>query len=769
MDNNVIKTNQGFHVQEDFYEALINGLQCERDKEKFDEEDNGGKILSSKQQRYLRRVTAPLILSEMTKGGLLGEYMSFRYNSHKTKKILEYQRKAYVFLKFYQEQDENLTEVEEEQESEAKRLSFMEMYKMYRTLRRMWSLYDLYKSITSKTSQVERREFKFDEYDLRNPVEYEKMKSDLTVHLLGNQSYIVNIMEIIMSEVAIALIRSADRAFERINMAIYTKIGLMVAQAIAEQVAWHLIGGILEATGIGFVMHAAGAVRAAAWARKIGNFIGGLKSVATTVQNLNKGNRVLRAANAFQRFNSSMLARGLTKLTYGAARAGIQAYNIVTISNQELAEIERLITEEVKRSTAGVQDRLSGRVEMLSHTEVNLNDSFSQIGNRLRDRIDMMSLSQTDYSFISQKYNRDITIRGVDDSKFVTTLSQLDVFFQNFWRRMNYDDFENTLKATYEKVKMTDVGFSSDSFEIFFSKSFDDAPEKPIWWNTNRHYWMHKFMQIKVNSGDFDMYYLGISGGFSAYFMKNGNLIAAFESKHERVDYSGSRVVFRSENKQNFERIYIDGIESGFKLKFDKANFQPGIGTNYGDYNLKDEKDENGNPKWKIANPPEGVKVSFTEDGRLLINMSELMVKPQKEGVSVITNFYTGQENELKAEKTLNNHLKEIQKIIEEKLAFQDQEQLQLREEASRLVQQYNSVTASKSVARAGITPGSMYVDYETVSVQNYDAQRWNNIINNMSSTQLKALIERLNQIQGDNLRKLQEITKLNQIMYEGR
>ena len=59
---------------------------------------------------------------------------------------------------------------------------------------------------------------------------------------------------------------------------------------------------------------------------------------------------------------------------------------------------------------------------------------------------------------------------------------------------MNYDDFENKLKETHKKVKMTDVGFSSDSFEIFFSKSFDDAPEKPIWWNTNRHYWMNKFM-----------------------------------------------------------------------------------------------------------------------------------------------------------------------------------------------------------------------------------------------------------------------------------
>lgn len=766
MDNNVIKTNQGFHVQEDFYEALINGLQCERDKEKLNEEDEGGKILSSKQQRYLRRVTAPLILGEMSKGGLLGEYMSFRYNTHKTKKILEYQRKAYAFLKFYQEQDEDLTEVEEEQESEAKRLSFIEMYKMYRTLRRLWGLYDLYKTIISQTSQVESRSFNISDYDLKNPASLIKLQGDINTYINGKQSYLVNILEIIMKEITIALFRSVDRAFDRINMAIYSKIAMMAAQAIAEQFAWHFVGGMLEASGIGFVMHAAGAVRAHAWARKIGGYIGGIKTVARTIQNLNKNRRVLRAANAFQTFNNSILARTATKITIGAARAGIQMYNIVTISDQELTEMERLITNEVQRRTGAAEGQIQSRIAALRNTNIDFSAASTDITNSLQNRIDSISLTRTDYSFISQKYKRDITIEGVDDSKLVITLNSLGDFFKNFWGKINYDELENKLKETYKKVTMTDVGFSSDSFEIFFSKSFDDAPEKPIWWNTNRHYWMHKFMQIKVKSDDFDMYYLGISGGFSAYFMKDGRLIAAFESKHERVDQSGSRVVFRSGIKENFERIYVDGIESGFKLKFNRANFHPGIGTNYGDYNLKNEKDENGNPKWKIANPPTGVKVSFTEDGHLLINISELTVKPQSNSISNINNFFTYKEKELKEEKALSNNLKEIQKIIEEKLTFQDQEQLQLRERALKLVQNYNNLSYRRSVARQGITPGSMYVEYETVNVRNYDEQRWNNIINNMSSTQLKALIERINQIQGDSATKVREITKLNQAMY---
>ena len=59
---------------------------------------------------------------------------------------------------------------------------------------------------------------------------------------------------------------------------------------------------------------------------------------------------------------------------------------------------------------------------------------------------------------------------------------------------MNYDYLNDALKETYKKVTMTDKGFSSDSFEIFFSKTFHNENEKPIWWNTNRHYWMHQFM-----------------------------------------------------------------------------------------------------------------------------------------------------------------------------------------------------------------------------------------------------------------------------------
>lgn len=766
MDNNVIKTNQGFHVQEDFYEALINGLQCERDKEKQENVDEGGKILSFKQQKYLRRITAPLIISQMSNGGLLGDYMSSRYNSYKTKKILEYQRKAYAFLKFYQEQDEDLTEIEEEKESEAKRLSFMEMYKLYRTLRRLWGLYDLYKTITSQISTVEKRKFNIEEYDLNNPEDFNKFQGDFNTFINGRESYIISIMEIIMREVTIALYRSVDRAFDRINMAIYSKIAWMAAQAIAEQVAWHFVGGILEATGIGFVMHAAGAARAANWARKIGNYIGGIKNVARTVQRLNSNRRILRAANAFQTFNNSFLARTTAKITIGAARAGIQMYNIVTISNQELEEMERLISNDVQRRTSSAQAQLRGRVEAIRNVRVDFSDTSTDIANRIQSRIDTINVSNTDYSFISQKYKRDITIRGVEDSKLVTTLSNLGNFFSSFWNKMNYDYLNDALKETYKKVTMTDKGFSSDSFEIFFSKTFHNENEKPIWWNTNRHYWMHQFMQVKVNSDDFDMYYLGLSQGFSAYFMKNGRLVNAMEAKHERIDYSGTRVVFLSGNKSNFERIYTDGIESGFKLRFSKAKFYPGRGTEYEDYNLN-EKDESGNPKYKIYKSyVNGAIISITRDGELLINMRAFTSDTQEDTITKINNVFKQKEDELKEEKALNENLKKIQKIIEEKLRHQDEEQVRLREDAIALVRQYNSLQTRKSRAIPGITPGSMVVVYEDVKVTNYDPQRWTNIINKMSSTQLRALIARLNRMGGSVESKIQEITNLNQVMY---
>ena len=136
------------------------------------------------------------------------------------------------------------------------------------------------------------------------------------------------------------------------------------------------------------------------------------------------------------------------------------------------------------------------------------------------------------------------------------------------------------------------------------------------------------------------MYYLGLSQGFSAYFMKNGRLVNAMEAKHERIDYSGTRVVFLSGNKSNFERIYTDGIESGFKLRFSKAKFYPGRGTEYEDYNLN-EKDESGNPKYKIYKSyVNGAIISITRDGELLINMRAFTSDTQEDTITKINNVF---------------------------------------------------------------------------------------------------------------------------------
>ena len=173
--------------------------------------------------------------------------------------------------------------------------------------------------------------------------------------------------------------------------------------------------------------------------------------------------------------------------------------------------------------------------------------------------------------------------------------------------------------------------------------------------------------------------------------MKDGKLVSGIAGKHKTVDYTKNRFVFRSGNRGAFERIYTDGIESGYKIRLYKSIFKEGRGVEYEPYNLK-EIDENSDTKYTFATPPDGVKVSYTEDGRLLINMDDLTVKKQGDILHGINSLLTEKEKELVAEKRFQDQLKELAKVIEEKLTHKDEEQTLLREDATRLIREYNSL-----------------------------------------------------------------------------
>ena len=55
--------------------------------------------------------------------------------------------------------------------------------------------------------------------------------------------------------------------------------------------------------------------------------------------------------------------------------------------------------------------------------------SINKIQNKIQNKADDLFLEPTDYSFISEKYRREITIDGLDTTKLAKTLGKLGHFF----------------------------------------------------------------------------------------------------------------------------------------------------------------------------------------------------------------------------------------------------------------------------------------------------------------------------------------------------
>ena len=755
MNKNVIK-DRGFHVNEDFYEALINGLQCERDKEKNYDKKRDKNILSTYQQRFLKKVTSPIILNEMSKSGFLENYMQFRHDNFKKLKISEYQKKTYQFLKFYQEQDAEVQEVYDDTQTENKRFSLMKLYSLYRTFRRIYGLYDLYKTIEEQIGKIQKTSFDINEYDLNNPLGYEKMKNDFMVHINNQSSYLVNVLKVIMSETTLALVRVTDRVFTRINTAIYSKIAEMVVQAIAENAAWQLVGLFLDSTGIGsFIgvgMHTAGATRAAIWGRKINKFISEIRTVAQKLYKLSKSNKLAAVAG-----------KTATKLVIGGARLGISAYNIVSISDLELQEIERLIHNEVQRRTLPTQHKLRNKMVLLQRTKIDFSKPLNKIQNKIQNKADDLFLEPTDYSFISEKYRREITIDGLDTSELAKTLGKLGHFFQFFWKSIDLKEFKERMKKINSFVKLEKTGFSSDGvFDIIFKKAESAGGKKTSWWDTSL------VVKLKNKEKENYTYYFNYLGK-SVYVLKDGQVVYGFESQKNERDIEEERLSLNPVSDDDFERIYTDGVETGFRFKFRNTKYKRemyGLVKHQTLCNLND-------PKWKIINNTkinenlEGV-VKILEDGQLVIDLSKIILSGGKENDSKDINiFLRGKSLELEEEKKFNENIRKIQEIIIDKLVHKDEDWEKLRDDVMKLITEKNSIRANKTVFRDSNTRIGGTVKTETIGVSNYDSKKMRNSIDSMSSQQLYTLKNRLQQVQGIDLQQKNEMRTLNDIIYD--
>jgi hypothetical protein len=183
----------------------------------------------------------------------------------------------------------------------------------------------------------------------------ERLENELNVFLNSSESYIGKIMSAVMAEVTKSFIKTTDRAIDRINRAIYLKLGAMAGQAIAEAAAMNFIAGLLDSSGVGTALglglHTYSAYRFGNKAYKIGEFIGGIRRVGDAALRFARTGFGEATIRSFHAYRTSLGVRLGTNLLVGGARLATTYYDLVNISEAEFQEMEELITTTTQQQT----------------------------------------------------------------------------------------------------------------------------------------------------------------------------------------------------------------------------------------------------------------------------------------------------------------------------------------------------------------------------------------------------------------------------------
>ena len=169
MQTNVIK-QKGFHVEEDFYEEIINGLTSAQDREA----DRGKKqpiIVLPRQARYITTVTAPLIAKQAS--GLIEKISKYHYKQQKDKKVFGLRAHfAESFRKFADLGKEVNDQIEEIADKGFNVLKIFGVIRRFRWIARLYHAIKMYKPDANPS-------FSVDLYKITNPV-YFSETIDLT-------------------------------------------------------------------------------------------------------------------------------------------------------------------------------------------------------------------------------------------------------------------------------------------------------------------------------------------------------------------------------------------------------------------------------------------------------------------------------------------------------------------------------------------------------------------------------------------------------------
>lgn len=588
--DNIIKQNS-FHVEEDFYEEIINGLQAAKDREQARKKKQPIVILP-RQARFITYVTSPIILKEARH--LIESVTRFEY--HKERALAASGLRA-KFLKAWSK----FSDVDEEADDEIKAINkkgfsifkVVKVFRTFKTVARIYSAIKLYKKPDTSPISVDLRR-------LNSPEQMSNFDSLLTIQLEAQKEPLIQVLQGFMYPICKEMFTLYDQKLEEMYygfwkwcvknfifdpesaldwvMLVISGAAAIIAAYVATPTTPY--GQAAAASGVFQAIQGLRiSVKAAKAWRVLSRAFRGFTGIAKVSRMAANGRKITRVKAASHVFTT-------TRRRLGIGYAVFSGLDFIHVSNQDVIDYY------TKFKRFG---RIAG-----SRVEAKFTDDIGRMFDMAMDTVDstvslfegeegtfVPSLEEKDLSRkVNEQFNVNIKIEGLNDSIIFKTLNALDKafrivypnLFKNIINSLGYVfslDFKDPYNFSYEE-KIVQIfsncvslsGFSQMKTVKFFPQISSDK----------------KYGQIEIHD---------LNGGIKVKIIDNNS------KREQDINRKNNGL---SVDRGSFRRVYKKGIANGFILKFKNYN----------------------NKSWKKKFIHEGVLHDFTPSGGIKGTLNEL-------------------------------------------------------------------------------------------------------------------------------------------------
>lgn len=307
-----------FHVQEEFYEQLINGFREDAKQQAAKAKSMPVKMVS-KQATYFKRTTMPLIMKSIQRQKLLEDFYVEAAQQRKKSVIEELRGK---FLKGQQEVQQVQQEIQV-QEKKAERRGFLgKMLKIARNYDRVMTAISIYKRSREQATKTEVFLGLDKKYSwLQNPEYRKQMQKKMYAAVNDEGGLLTSTMTNVMTPIMGGMFQMIDQKigglWRSMLMMIVEKFLLPDWDDPIDVALWAVQMGltalsfVLTATGIG--APAGAAIGATVWAARLAKVMKIFKSIKGMSTVFKQGRRVRRIGRAWAR--GSRLGRATVRLS----------------------------------------------------------------------------------------------------------------------------------------------------------------------------------------------------------------------------------------------------------------------------------------------------------------------------------------------------------------------------------------------------------------------------------------------------------------------